>query len=225
VVSDCRWIIAWVVRTKRRSLLAGPFFHPINQPPQKFFRIPYIDLSGQIRQFDFSPRHIFVAAGRAQLSKAFFGNITGIFSNAVVSENDNELFIARTGYDAPSDGYDSHEKISYNNTHIWIHDRTQMNKNPAFSQPHSIQCGFKIFQKIKPQVSLLDFARQVNIDKTKKILKGTHIFDHGLAFKGIGVDFNGIKEAGCQFYRGLYSGRPQIFGHDRSGGAVMGPDV
>jgi hypothetical protein len=75
--------------SQRDSFLTGPLLHPIYQPSQKFFLIPYIDLFGKIRQGDFGPGHVFVAAGRSELTNAFLSDFSGIFSYAVISENNN----------------------------------------------------------------------------------------------------------------------------------------
>jgi len=61
-----------------------------------------------------------MSTGRAELTEAFFGHLAGIFTDAVVSENYNELFITGTTDNTPGNGNNSHKKISNNDTYIRV---------------------------------------------------------------------------------------------------------
>jgi hypothetical protein len=104
-----------------------------------------------------------MAAGRSDVAETFSGHIACVFTYTIVSEDDDQFFIIRTGNNAPCHGANSHKEIRNNYAYVRIHDGTQMNKNPAFPQAHGMQGGLEIFQKFKPEISLFYFTRQMNI--------------------------------------------------------------
>ena len=127
------------------------------------------------------------------MTKAFLGHLTGIFADTVVSENNDEFFITGTADDTPGHGNNSHKKISYDDTDIRVDYGTQTHEHPAFSKTLGIQCDLEILQEIQSKVRLFDFAGQMGVCMSKKILKCAHIFDLCLSFKTVGVCFDGLK--------------------------------
>ena len=86
-----------------------------------------------------------MSAGRAVLTETFLGHLAGILTDAVVSENNDELFFTGTANNAPGNGNNSHKKISNNNTDVRVDNGAQMNKYTAFSKALGIQCGLELF--------------------------------------------------------------------------------
>src|SRR5210317_611998 len=134
-----------------------------------------------------------MSAGRAELAETFLGHLAGIFTDTVVSENNDELFITGATDNTPGNGNNSHKKISNNDTDIRVEHWTQMHKDAAFSKALGIQCDLEILQKIESEVRLFDFTGQMGVCITEKILKCTHIFDQCLSFKTVGICFDGLK--------------------------------
>ena len=99
----------------------------------------------QSGQCYFSACHVFMATGRSDVAETFLGHIASVFTDTIVSEDDDQFSIVGTGNNAPGYGANSHKEIRDNYANVRIDDGTQMNKNPAFSQAHGMQGGLEIF--------------------------------------------------------------------------------
>ena len=79
-----------------------------------------------------------MSAGRAQTAKALFSHITGIFTNAVIAENNDQFFIADAGYNASGDRVDAHKKVRNNDQNIRGCHVAQVDKDLFLVQAHVI---------------------------------------------------------------------------------------
>lgn len=106
------------IRPKSGLFFVGSAFDVTHDPTLELPVVFDVDLWLESVQLDFGAGRALVPAGRSDLTESFCGNGSGVFSNAVVAEDDNQFVREDAGNDAPINLVDAHEKIGDQYTDI-----------------------------------------------------------------------------------------------------------
>jgi hypothetical protein len=191
-------------------------------PGGDLFRVRQV---GEAVQGDFGPGAGGVAAGGAELAECPGRELAGIFTDAVVAENDDEAVVVDSPDKAPGDFDDPEEKLGQDYQDIGVRHPADIAVDPFLAPLPDIEAFLKIAEHLQGELGHLDTAHQGMTGIAEEIVKGPNVGFGGGSFEVVGIGFNGVKQGRGQFQGRRDSGQPQVFRQNGRVGAVLRPDI